>query len=1079
MSKLKGLYVKQSYPNDFVNFFENMYEKYGESIFSTQGIANKHMDVVEFSKNFFGKSSNVADISIDGNANVKEKNIMQYNHEFGKAFQKLNSIYLLYKWVGKCFDMESAKLATEKIINGELFVNDLTNYAMPYSYYQETPIYVRINGVEKYITMKQLFNYYSEFAITSSDKEEINLNSVYKEIDFGTRVIVENSNGRIDKTAKGDEFKDKVKQYHNIEVRDGNGKWTGVSRVLRHKNEKDLILYQTENGDFAFVTEDHPVILADGSEINAGDLKEGLEIKGSTYISNTVEYTDVPDDLAYIIGFIIGDGNVGRHKFYQQSNNLTNEDLSIVISEKQNNIIIYQKDIKNTEIYKKVKNTFPKLNINVLEERDQIRFCSFRFKMLLSKYFDLDYCNSSFTKTLPSNVLSWKKHSKESLIAGLIDSDGTVYKNGTADLRITSYSVITQLADVLSSININGRKRICNNNPDSFLFAVSFLMSDTIKNITSKGINATGPYNKNTDNVSRSNKIKKVMRLNKNFEKLTYAGENILEYVYDITTTTGTFYANGMTQHNCYAFDLRELLSNGMNFFKGNMNINPPTRSDSFIALLIQSTAYISNQIMGASSYPDFFVILDRFYRNELGEDYAKKIIGKENPEWYKVKNQFQNFIYSMNFPFRGSQSAFTNLSVMDKGFAEQLFAGYLIPTGNGEFVSPNLDSAIELSKVFFEYYSDINSKEGIFTFPVMTIAISLDDNNQYIDPKFVEWAAEANSEKALANIFQSKPNAFSSCCRLKNDFSKVSDSGYQNSFGVGGLSIGSHRVAGLNLPRIALLEKDNPNILEEDLDLLHKILYSHRQLVKHIINTGNLPLYDAGWIHLSKQYSTIGFIGAYEYVVNKGYSISTKEGVDSITSVLSAIESKIVLWQEAEKAEKNIYNIEQIPGESMAVRLADIDYELGYNNCSEGKIHKLYSNQYIPLIHNASIYDRLVIQGKIDSLTSGGAIAHINVDDEKALSPAMFKHIMNSARELNVVYFAINYAYSECSKKHFSVGKHDNCPLCDAEIICQYTRVVGFVTPVKSWNSTRRDYEYDKRVFYKNSRVENLNDNQ
>ena len=76
--------------------------------------------------------------------------------------------------------------------------------------------------------------------------------------------------------------------------------------------------------------------------------------------------------------------------------------------------------------------------------------------------------------------------------------------------------------------------------------------------------------------------------------------------------------------------------------------------------------------------------------------------------------------------------------------------------------------------------------------------------------------------------LVQYTPNAFSSCCRMTSEFDKVADTGYQNSFGVGGLSIGSHRVAGLNLPRIAMLEKEDPDILDKDIELVHKILLSH-----------------------------------------------------------------------------------------------------------------------------------------------------------------------------------------------------------------------------------------------------------
>ena len=652
----KGWFVKQTFDNEFVHKLEELYQKYGEEIFSIQGIANKHMDIVSFSKEFFGKSSSVAEISVDDNANVREKNIMQYNFENNKALMKLNSLYLLHKWVKKTFSKEDADEALEKVLNGELFVNDLTNFSMPY----------------------------------------------------------------------------------------------------------------------------------------------------------------------------------------------------------------------------------------------------------------------------------------------------------------------------------------------------------------------------------------------------------------------------------CFAFDLRHLLNYGMNFFQGNMRISAPKRSESFMALLIQSTAYISNQIMGAASYPDFFPVLDWFYRKELGADYVNKLrVGKKNNSdktefknlWYKVRNQFQNLIYSLNFPFRGNQSAFTNLSVMDHGFLEELFGSYYLPDGT----PANVESSLELSKMFFEYYSEINSVEGMFTFPVMTIAISLNEEGEYIDPDFDDWTAKTNSGKSLANIFQSPPTSFSSCCRLKNDFTKVADVGYQNSFGVGGLSIGSHRIAGLNLPRLAFLEKENPDILENDLEVLHKILYSHRQLLKHLIESNYLPLYDAKWTDLARQYSTIGFIGAYEYLENKGLDIKTEDGLSVLIKTLTKIEDKIVKWQQDELKEKNIYNVEQIPGESMTVRLCKIDTVLDYNP----KEYKLYSNQYIPLIEEAPIFDRFKIQGKIDKLTSGGAILHLNVDDEKPLSPLQFRKIMELARKTNTVYFAINYAYSECVKEHYTTGKKEKCPVCNQDIVCQYTRVVGFVTPVKSWNSVRKNYEYGNRYFYKNGELQ------
>jgi len=1087
MERSKGWYIKQSYPNDFVDFMTELYKKYGESVFEIQGIANRHMDLVQFSRNFFEKSSNVADLSVDSNANVKEKNISQYNYENNKALMKLNSLYLLYKYVKKIFSLEDAQEVLEKVISGEIFINDLTNFSMPYSYYQETPIIVKINGKIKYLTMKQLFNLFSEHKEILNDRETIDLTNIYKDVSLNQ--VGFKLNGRKLKTFKQDVFLQNVEEKQNIKILDQNMQWVSLTAVLRHKNDRGLIFYQTENGNFSLVTDNHPIISENGTQIVAHNLNIGDRIKEEKLNFKFKESINVPEDLAYIVGFLLGDGSISRHKFYNSK--FEKDDTCINISRQSNKISIYQKNIEETKIFCKLKKFFPKLRFNIRRNRDMLYFSSLKLNLLLKEYFDLNEIDNSFLKKLPSNILNWKKESKVALISGLIDSDGTTNHSRIVDIRMKAYALITQLSEVLTSIGIESHKRLCNNKNFNFLFGISFNPTIDFANYSEKVKHKITNFNIKTKMASilRSNKVCKIFKIDSK-SKINNYGNNVLEYVYDITTETNTFYSGGMIQHNCYAFDLRNLITKGMDFFSGNMNISAPKRSDSFIALIIQTTAYISNQIMGAASYPDFFVVLDWYYRKEFSEDYSTIMrIGKNNKDseeykvWERIKNQFQNFIYSMNFPFRGSQSAFTNISVMDSGFMKSLFGDYIYP----DFTRPNIDSVLNLSKLFFEYYTDINSVEGMFTFPIMTIAISVDKDRNYIDPEFVDWAAEINSKKALANIFQDKPTSFSSCCRLKNDFSKVADAGYHNSFGVGGLSIGSHRVAGLNLPRLAILERDDSDIIEKDLEILHKILYSHRRLITDRIEGGFLPLYTTDWIRLSRQYSTIGFIGGYEYIKNRGLDIKTNKGQKVLLNVLQKIENKIVMWQEEEKEEKNIYNIEQIPGESMAVRLADLDQILGYNLKARNHIDEeidvpyldrerkfeLYSNQYIPLIENVSIYDRFVIQGKFDSLTSGGAILHINVDDEKPISAEQFKRLIISAKSLNVVYFAINYAYSECKARHFVIGKKDQCSICGANIVQQYTRVVGFITPVNSWNSTRRDIEYSSRVFYKNGSLE------
>lgn len=525
----------------------------------------------------------------------------------------------------------------------------------------------------------------------------------------------------------------------------------------------------------------------------------------------------------------------------------------------------------------------------------------------------------------------------------------------------------------------------------------------------------------------------------------------------------GDIFVNDLTDIEkpyCFAIDLNNLLSNGMDFFDGkNLCIGAPKRSDSFIAQVIQTTAFISNQIMGAIAYPSFFPILDKFYRAEYGEDYMQRYEEDKDMK-YKITNQFQNLIFSFNFPFRGNQSSFTNLSVLDKGFAHALFDGFTFADDGTE---PNIDSFVELSKKFFEYFVEINNKEGVFTFPVMTLAVSLDENNNYEDENIIDWISEVNHGKSIGNIFQSRPNSFCSCCRLKNELDIVNEiNGYGkiNSFGASsGLSVGSHKVCGINLPRLAIKEKENPNYLNEIMDSVHKILYAHRMLIKERINLGVLPLYTHGWMDLSRQYSTVGLIGGYEYVKNKGLSILAEEGTNALMKVMKTVESKILEYQKSEK--DCIYNIESIPGESQAVKLCDIDKILGY---CDSKV-KLYSNQYVSLMDECSIYDRMKTQGIFDSVTSGGAIMHCTYKDSTPLTKEQYEAVVRMAKDLHNEYFAINYAYVRCANGHRSIGEKDVCDICGAPIVARFQRVVGFITCVESWNNVRREYEYQRRT--------------
>jgi ribonucleoside-triphosphate reductase len=175
---------------------------------------------------------------------------------------------------------------------------------------------------------------------------------------------------------------------------------------------------------------------------------------------------------------------------------------------------------------------------------------------------------------------------------------------------------------------------------------------------------------------------------------------------------------------------------------------------------------------------------------------------------------------------------------------------------------------------------------------------------------------------------------------------------------------------------------------------------------------------------------------------------------------------NKIEVLIKKKKSSSYFYNQEQIPGESYAVRFAEADRIIfGEKN----QPYELYSNQFIPLWEEATIWERLDKDGMYNKLITGGGIVHAQIGEKVTSKQAekIIKYAVNAGAE----HFALNAIYSECSgrsdgESHTTFGKQEKCSICGSEIIEQYSRVIGFFSPVSSWNKTRREEDFPKRTF-------------
>ena len=295
--------------------------------------------------------------------------------------------------------------------------------------------------------------------------------------------------------------------------------------------------------------------------------------------------------------------------------------------------------------------------------------------------------------------------------------------------------------------------------------------------------------------------------------------------------------------------------------------------------------------------------------------------------------------------------------------------------------------------------------------------------------------------------------------CRLLNNFELLELGGQMNSFGGAGISLGSHRVVTINFNRVALEASSVEHykeILAKRINSASMILEAHRVLIKKLADRGLQPFMKNGWLRLDRMFSTFGVLG----IVEAAETLKARFGLeeDPIATSLMLLND---MARDITIKTGNIYNIEQIPGESMAPKLAEVD-RLIFGE--EAVPYTMYSNQFVPLWKDSGLYERMREDGKYNQLFTGGGIVHFNLG-EKVL-PAQAKALIEYAAQVGCEHFALNPIYSECANGHTTFGKHVNCPTCGAEIVEYYTRVVGFFVPVSGFNKTRRNWEFPKRKF-------------
>ena len=423
------------------------------------------------------------------------------------------------------------------------------------------------------------------------------------------------------------------------------------------------------------------------------------------------------------------------------------------------------------------------------------------------------------------------------------------------------------------------------------------------------------------------------------------------------------------------------------------------------------------------------------------------------------ITDCFEQIVYSINQPTgaRNFQAVFWNISYYDKNYFESIFGEFRFPDGS----KPDWDGLSWLQKRFMKWFNAERLKTPL-TFPVETMAL-LTENNEVKDKEWGDFTAEMYSEgHSFFTYMSDNADSLASCCRLRNE---IQDNGFSYTLGAGGVSTGSKSVLTINLNRCIQYAvkngRDYLTYLAEVVDLVHKVQLAYDENLKSLKAQGMLPLFDAGFINIGRQYLTVGINGLVEAAEFLGIEINDNpKYVEFVQSTLGLIED----YNKKYRTKTTLFNCEMIPAENVGVKHAKWDREDGY------AVPRDCYNSYFYIVEDKSlnIIDKMRLHGRkyIEHLTGGSAL-HLNLEEH--LSKAQYSQLLRVAAQEGCNYFTFNIPNTICNKcGHISKHYLKECPECHSEDIDYLTRIIGYMKRVSNFSMARQE-EAARRHYHRN----------
>ena len=484
-------------------------------------------------------------------------------------------------------------------------------------------------------------------------------------------------------------------------------------------------------------------------------------------------------------------------------------------------------------------------------------------------------------------------------------------------------------------------------------------------------------------------------------------------------------------------------------------NSTAPTNLKSYCGGFINMVFMVSSMLSGACATPEFLMYLNYFIQKDYGKDYWRepdKVVDlslKQRTIAKVITDCFEQIVYSLNQPTgaRNYQSVFWNIAYYDEPYFKSLFGEFRFPDGS----EPDWEGLKWLQKRFMKWFNQERTK-AVLTFPVETMALLYDKNGKFVDQDMADFTAEMYSEgHSFFTYISDNADSLSSCCRLRNE---ITDNGFSYTLGAGGVSTGSKSVLTINLNRCIQYAvnhgQDYKEFLTDIIDLCHKVQLAYNENLKDLQAHGMLPLFDAGYINIARQYLTIGVNGLVEAAEFMGIPINDNPQYrEFVQTVLGLVEKK----NKEYRTKEVMFNCEMIPAENVGVKHAKWDREDGYF------VPRDCYNSYFYIVEDQSltVLDKFRLHGApyIEHLTGGSAL-HCNLEEH--LTQQQYMQLLEVAAKEGCNYFTFNIPNTICNDcGHIDKRYLKECPHCHSKNVDYLTRVIGYLRRVSNFSKPRQ----------------------